>query len=152
MVVFDQMAAGRPRNSNLHRPVCWPRSKQPSAGVPLSGFSAKSVFPFAPNGTGNNKSRREHGEDDHVLITVSLRMKKRDTRLRSGPSFISMYSSETRPSLTGNKPSHFTQPNLRCCTSLGTCRVTMMYFAPQQGQSNAFGSDLLVTPRGHCAH
>jgi hypothetical protein len=54
-----------------------------------------------------------------------------------------MYLSETRPSPTGNEAWHFTQPNLLLCKPFGTSIVTMMYFAPQLGQSKAIGSDFL---------
>jgi hypothetical protein len=60
-----------------------------------------------------------------------------------------MYSSETRPSPAGNKASHFKQPNFLRRTLFATSVVTMMYFAPQPGQSKAIGSDLSrVQPAG----
>jgi hypothetical protein len=58
-----------------------------------------------------------------------------------------MYSSETRPTPAGNKVSHFKQPNLLRWTLFATSVVTMMYFAPQLGQSKAIGSDLLGVQR-----
>jgi hypothetical protein len=60
-----------------------------------------------------------------------------------------MYSSETRPAPAGNRELHFKQLNLLRRTLFATSVVTMMYFAPQSGQSKAIGSDLSrVQPTG----
>ena len=58
-----------------------------------------------------------------------------------------MYSSDARPSPTGKKASHLTQPNLLCFSPLGTSMVTIMYFVPQLGQAKAIGSDLFEKQR-----
>ena len=66
--------------------------------------------------------------------------------------FNGMYSSETCPSPAGNKASHFTQANLLRSTPFATPVVTMMYFAPQFGQSKVICSGLLGRQRvGICA-
>jgi hypothetical protein len=63
-----------------------------------------------------------------------------------------MYSSETRPTPAGNEAPHFKQPNFLRRTLFATSVVTMMYFAPQLGQSKAIGFDLSGVQRaGICA-
>jgi hypothetical protein len=71
----------------------------------------------------------------------------------SGSASTSMYSSETRPSTAGNAVSHLTQPNLLLCRAApGITLVGTMYFAPQLGQANANGPDLLGPERaGICS-
>jgi len=83
-----------------------------------------------------------------LVSTASVAGHRRYLCLHSPPSS-GMYSSETRPSPTGNKASHLTQLNL---LPFGTSIVTIMYFAPQLGQAKAIGSDLLLRQcAGICA-